>query len=65
MSWRDHTKTMEEKMGKAIVEMRNAGILDTGNNKEFDGQPIVSEDLVGKFINELNYTFRYFVRCLN
>ena len=55
MSWQDHSKTMEDKMGQAIVDMRNFGILDQGNNKEFDGQPIVSEDLVGNFINELNY----------
>jgi hypothetical protein len=55
MSWQNHSKSMEDKMGQAIVEMRMAGILDKGNNKEFDGQPIVSEDLVGNFINELNY----------
>ena len=55
MSWQDHTKTMEEKMMQAVIEMRKVGILDKGNNKEFDGQPIVSEDLVGKFINELNF----------
>jgi len=55
MSWEDHTKTMEEKMMQAVIEMRKVGILDKGNNKEFDGQPIVSEDLVGNFINELNY----------
>ena len=55
MSWQDHTKTMEDKMMQAVVEMRKFGILDKGNNKEFDGQPIVSEDLVGKFINELNF----------
>ena len=55
MSWQDHSKTMEDKMGQAIVDMRKFGILDQGNNKEFDGQPIVSEDLVGNFINELNY----------
>ena len=55
MSWQDHSKTMEDKMGQAIVDMRKFGILDQGNNKEFDGQPIVSEDLVGKFINELNF----------
>ena len=55
MSWQDHTKTMEEKMMQAVIEMRKVGILDKGNNKEFDGQPIVSEDLVGNFINELNF----------
>ena len=55
MSWRDHSKSMEDKMGQAIVEMRKFGILDKGNNKEFDGQPIVSEDLVGKFISALSY----------
>ena len=55
MSWQDHTKTMEDKMMQAVVEMRKFGILDKVNNKEFDGQPIVSEDLVGKFINELNF----------
>ena len=55
MSWQDHSKTMEEKMMQAVIEMRKVGILDKGNNKEFDGQPIVSEDLVGKFINELNF----------
>ena len=55
MSWQDHTKTMEDKMMQAVVEMRKFGILDKGNNKEFDGQPIVSEDLVGNFINELNF----------
>ena len=55
MSWQDHTKTMEDKMMQAVIEMRKVGILDKGNNKEFDGQPIVSEDLVGNFINELNF----------
>ena len=55
MSWQDHSKTMEDKMMQAVVEMRKFGILDQGNNKEFDGQPIVSEDLVGKFINALSY----------
>ena len=52
-SWQDHTKSMEEKMGNAIVEMREAGLLGAGNNKRFDGQPIPSEDFVESFLNEL------------
>ena len=37
----------------AVVDMRKHGILDEGNGK--DNAPIVSQDLIGNFINELNY----------
>ena len=37
----------------SIVEMRELGLLEEGNRE--DGEPIVSEDLVGNFIKELDY----------
>ena len=39
----------------AVVDMRKHGILDEGNGK--DNAPIVSQDLIGNFINELNILF--------
>ena len=43
----------------AVVDMRKHGILDEGNGK--DNAPIVSQDLIGNFINELqsNYEATY------
>ena len=38
----------------SIIEMREFGILEKDTNRE-DGEPIVSEDLVGNFIKELDY----------
>ena len=43
------TKVMD-----SIIEMKEFGILEMTEQRE-DGEPIVTEDLVGNFIKELNY----------
>ena len=45
------------RMIDGIVEMRQLGILADGNRR--DGEPIISEDIIGLFLNNLDWDCKY------